>query len=313
MLANFIIAVEAVLPIFLLILLGMGARKMNFMNDAELSHANKAIFQIMFPFTMFYNIYSADFTGVILPGYFAFCMLMLAFIYVLSVAVTLAVEKDNYSRGAMVQAIYRGNFVLMGLPLMQNLMGDEALGLTTFMLAITVPLYNIIAVVTMEIFRGGDLHMMSLLKKILENPLVLGALVGFVFVLTGIKLPAAVEKPVAQLSSSVTPVALLIMGASFRLSSVGENLKDLIIGIIGKLLVGPAIALTAGYLLGYRGIPLALLIIMFGAPCSVSGYPMAQQMGSNGELAAGCLIFSSMFSCITICGWIFIMKQLGGF
>lgn len=311
--SNFIIAAEAVLPIFLLILLGMGSRRMDLLNDTELNHVNKAIFQVMFPFMMFYNIYSADFSGVIRPGYFAFCIITLLAVYFLGVGVTLLVEKDNYSRGALIQAMYRGNFVLMGIPIMQNLLGDEAMGLTTIMVAIIVPIYNVLAVVTLEVFRGGDLHLAAMIKKILTNPLILGALTGILAVLLGLELPAVLEKPVSQVGAAATPAALLVMGASFHFSSVRDNLKDLIIGVTGKLVVSPAIALTAAWLLGIRGVPLALLIIMFGAPCAVSGYTMAQQMDSNGELAAGCLIFTSLLSCVTICGWIFLIKQLGGF
>lgn len=313
MLNNFIIAVEAVLPIFLIMLLGMGARNMHLMGDTELNHANKAVFQVMFPFMMFYNIYSADFSGVILPGYFTFCIIMLMVVYFLGVGVALLTEKDNYSRGALIQAIYRGNFVLMGMPIMENLMGAEAMGLTTIMVAIVVPAYNILAVVTLEVFRGGDLHFTGILKKILTNPLIFGALAGIAGALIGVKLPMVLEKPLGQVASSATPVALLIMGASFHFGSIRDNLRNIIIGVTGKLIVSPAIALTAAYLLGFRGVPLALLIIMFGAPCAVSGYTMAQQMDSNGELAAGCLIFTSLLSCITICGWIFLFKQLGGF
>lgn len=313
MLENFIIAVEAVLPIFLIMLLGMVARRMEIMTDTELNHANKAVFQVMFPFMMFYNIYSADFTGVILPGYFAFCIGMLLVVYFLGVGFTLWTEKDNYSRGALIQAIYRGNFVLMGIPVMNNLMGEEAMGLTTIMVAIIVPIYNTLAVITLEIFRGGELDAVSILKKILTNPLIFGALTGILAVLAGLKLPVILEKPISQVGSAATPVALLIMGASFRFSSIRTNFKNLIFGVVGKLIVSPGIALTAGYAAGLRGVPLALLIVMFGAPCAVSGYTMAQQMDSNGELAAGCLIFTSLFSCATICGWIFLFKQLGAF
>ena len=111
MFENFIVAVEAVLPIFLLILLGMGARRMNLMTDSELNHANRAVFQVMFPLMMFYNIYSADFSEVIWPRYFAFCITMTLVVYFLGVGVTLLIEKENRSRGALIQAIYRGKDV----------------------------------------------------------------------------------------------------------------------------------------------------------------------------------------------------------
>ena len=98
MLANFIIAVEAVLPIFLLILLGMGARRLKLLTDLELKHVNNAVFQVMFPFMMFYNIYSADFSGVLIPSYFVFCVGMLFLVYFLGAAFALLTIGD-YSWG----------------------------------------------------------------------------------------------------------------------------------------------------------------------------------------------------------------------
>lgn len=313
MLDNFIIAVEAVLPVFLLILLGMGARRLAPLTDLELKHVNNAIFQVMFPFMMFHNIYSADFSGVLIPSYFIFCIIVLLFVYFLGMVFALITEKDNRSRGALIQAIYRGNFVLLGLPVMQNLMGEEALGLTTIMLAVIVPIYNVLAVITLEVFRGGKASLSHILGKIIRNPLILGAAVGILAVVLGVTIPDVVAKPVSQVASAATPSALLVLGASFHFDSVRENLRSILCGVAGKLIVSPAIAVSAGYALGFRGIPLALLIVMFGAPCAVSSYTMAQQMDSNAELAAGCLIFSSLFSCITICGWIFLLKQLGAF
>lgn len=311
MLTNFIIAVKAVLPIFLVILLGMGSRRLKLLTDLELKHVNNAVFQVLFPFMMFYNIYSADFTGVMIPSYFAFCIGMLFVVYFLSMAFAFLTVKDNPSRGALIQASYRGNLVLMGLPVMQNLMGEAALGLTTIMLAVIVPLYNILAVITLELFRGQKPHPLHMLRKILTNPLILGAAAGILVTVIRLEISEVLLEPVSQVASAATPAALLIMGASFYVRSVRKNLRNIICGVTGKLIVGPGIALTAGYLAGFRGIPLALLIVIFGAPCAVSSYTMAQQMDSNAELAAGCLIFSSLFSCVTICGWIFFFRQLG--
>lgn len=311
MLTNFLIAVEAVFPIFLVILLGMGARRLKLLTDLELKHVNNAVFQVMFPFMMFYNIYSADMSGVLIPSYFLFCVGMLFVVYALSIIYAVLTVKDAQSRGALIQAIYRGNLVLMGLPVMQNLMGEEALGLTTVMLAVIVPLYNILAVITLEVFRGGKPHPAHILKKILTNPLILGAAAGILAVALRLEIPNVLLKPVSQVAAAATPAALLIMGASFYFRSVHDNLWNIVCGVAGKLIVGPGIVLAAGYMAGFRGIPLALLIVIFGAPCAVSSYTMAQQMESNAELAAGCLIFSSLFSCVTICWWIFLFRQLG--
>ncbi|MCD8097666.1 MAG: AEC family transporter [Lachnospiraceae bacterium] len=179
------------------------------------------------------------------------------------------------------------------------------------MIAVIVPCYNILAVITLEMFRDGKPDIRDMGRRIVTNPLIIGAVLGILVNLAGLKLPSLIEEPLGDVSSAATVVALLVMGASFHVSSVRENLRNLIIGVFGKLVLSPALALLAGYAIGLRGIPLALLLIIFGAPCAVSGYTMAQQMDSNGELAAGCLIFTSLFSCVTICGWIFLLEQIG--
>ncbi|MCD8250276.1 MAG: AEC family transporter [Lachnospiraceae bacterium] len=311
MLANFMIAVNAVVPLFLLILLGMFARNLHLLTDTELNHVNKAIFEVMFPLMMFYNIYSSDLSSSFDPGYLCFGVGMTLVVYFLGLVIALIVEKENRSRGALIQGFYRGNAVLMGLPIMINLMGEEARGLTAVMIAVIVPCYNILAVITLEVFRGGKPDIRDMGKRIATNPLIIGAVLGILANIAGLQLPSLIEEPLSDVASAATVVALLVMGASFHVSSVRENLKDLIIGVIGKLVISPAIVFLAGYTIGLRWIPLALLLIIFGSPCTVSGYTMAQQMDSNGELAAGCLIFTSLFSCVTICGWIFLLKQLG--
>lgn len=231
MLSNFIIAAKAVIPTFLLILLGIGGRQFHIMTDTELNHANKAVFEIMFPIMMFYNIYSADFSGVIIPRYIAFCVVMLFIVYGLGVVVTLLTEKENYNRGALIQAIYRSNFVLMGIPIMKNLMGEEALGLTTIMVAFIIPIYNTLAVVTLEVFRGGTLHVSTILKRIITNPMILGAGAGLIAAGFRLQLPAILATPMSQVSSAASTIALMIMGATFRLGSIRENSKNLVIGV----------------------------------------------------------------------------------
>ena len=188
---------------------------------------------------MFYNIYSADFSSVLIPSYFVFCVGMLFLVYFLGAAFALLTIGDCQSRGAFIQACYRGNLVLMGLPIMQNLMGEEALGLTAIMLAVIVPLYNILAVVTLEVFRGGKIHPAQMVRKILTNPLILGAAAGICAVAFGITVPEVFLKPVSQVASAATPAALLIMGASFYFGSVRDNLRNIVFGVLGKLILSP--------------------------------------------------------------------------
>ena len=136
-------------------------------------------------------------------------------------------------------------------------------------------------------------------------------LLGVVFYFLNIKLPYAVEKTVMDLGRVATPLSLVALGGSFTVGKVRGYAKQLLIAVGGKLIMNPLIMVTIGILLGFRNEMLVPVLIMFGAPTAVSSFPMAQQMDSNAELSAACLIFTSMLSCVTICGWIFLFKQLG--
>ena len=128
-----------------------------------------------------------------------------------------------------------------------------------------------------------------------------------------IQLPPVVEKTVSQISAAATPMALIVLGASFNIKSVEEGIKDLSICVIGRLIVVPAIILSVAALIGIRDIAFITLIGIFASPCAVSSYTMAQQMDSDADLAGNTVIFTSALACFTMFVWIFLFKQLGMF
>lgn len=271
------------------------------------------IFVVLFPALMFNNLYGKELSDAFNPRLAAFAVGMLAAIYIATVVFVLKVEKSQKSRGAMIQAIYRSNFVIMGIPIVANIFGSENLAMTSVMITIIVPIFNVLAVVTLEIFRGGRPSPLHVIAGILKNPMIIGAVLGMLAVALNIKLPDFAENTVGMLANAATPMALLILGASFNINSVERVKRNLIICLTGRLIAVPAIALTCGVLAGFRDVALVTLVAIFAAPTAVSSFTMAQQMDSDGELAGACVIFSSMFSCLTMFGWIFALKSLGLF
>ncbi len=184
---------------------------------------------------------------------------------------------------------------------------------TTMMVAIVVPIYNVLAVVTLEIFRGGRVNLPHLLLDVLKNPMILGALTGAIFLLLGIPVPKPILRPLAQVTAATTPLALIILGASFRFGSTRDHKPQLIACVAARLFVVPGIVLTAAALMGFRGIDFATLLSIFATPCAVAGFAMAQQMDSDADLAGNCVVFTTALSCLTIFGWIVLFKSLGVF
>ena len=110
---------------------------------------------------------------------------------------------------------------------------------------------------------------------------VLTALVvcgGVAFLLLGIPLPEPVLKPVRQVAAATTPVALIILGASFKMGSSREALHQLIACVSARLLIVPALMLSLAVALGFRGVDLVTLVAIFATPCAVASFAMAQQI-----------------------------------
>ena len=313
MISNFFVAVNAVVPLFCLIFIGTLVRRFKLMTDVELNHMNKMVFTVFFSIMMFYNLYTADLKEGINPGLMLFGGLGVFGLFLLGMIGVHFFEPCKKRKGAIVQAIFRSNFVIMGIPIVVNIFGSEAAAVPTMMIAVIVPLYNVLAVFALETFRGKTFALMPILRGVAKNPMIVGMAVAVVFKLVGIVLPESIVKSLGQVAAATTPIALIILGASFTASGTGLHRPQLWIVVFGRLILSPVIILSLAVLLGYRGVEFVTLLTIFGTPCAVSSYAMAQQMGSDGELAGNCVVITSGLSCITIFCLIFVTKTMGLF
>ena len=309
-----IVAVKAIIPLFLLIGVGIYVRWQKMLTDAELRHVNAMVFRVFFFCMMFYNMYTTTIATAFRPRLMAFTVSALFIMLMLSAVVICTVEKDNRSRGAMLQALFRSNFVLLGLPLVENIFGQEALAVPTMMIAVVSPIYNTVSVFFLESFRGeGRFSLIKTLQTVLKNPMIVGAILGAAFMVTGITVPEPVLKPIRQIASCTSPVALIILGASFQFGTISEEKRNLWIVVLGRLVVIPALVLGTAYFMGFHGVDFVTLLCIFATPCAVASFAMAQQLGSNAELAGNSVVLTSAFSGITLFCWVVLFQVLGTF
>lgn len=314
MLEHFVVAIQAVIPLFILILVGVFIRWRKMLDDTELRHVNRMVFTVFFFCMMFYNLYSTDPATAFRPRLILFALGSLSLVAIVSAVIVCRIEPSNRSRGAMIQAIYRSNFVLMGIPMVENIFGPEALAVPSMMIAAIIPFYNIVSVFILETFRGeGTFHLRKTLIGVLKNPMILGGILGALFYFLQIHVPDFVLKPVAQISRCTSPVALIILGASFKLDTLVREKRNLVLVVVSRLLLVPGIVLGAAYWLGFRGLDFVALISIFATPCAVASFVMAQQMDSDAELAGNAVVMTSALSCVTLFCWIVFFRVLGVF
>lgn len=308
---NFMISVQAVLPLFFMMMLGVLVRRFQWLNESELARLNSVVFKLLFPFAVFSSIYHTDLSSSFYPKLILYCVAAVLITFLVSLFLVPRFEKNNKSRGAIIQAIYRSNFVLLGLPLVSNIYPNADLGMTAIVIAVLIPVFNVLAVATLETFRGGVVKPKRILLGILTNPLILGTIAGILA--SPISLPTVLDNTVSQLASAAIPIALILLGASFQSDRSPSMKRNLVICVLSRLVIVPGIFLTIAALLGFRGIGFITLLGVFATPCAISSYTMAVEMESDGDLAGAVVIYSSMFSCLTLFLWTFLFKQLAIF
>ena len=308
---HFIIAFEAVFPFFFYIAFGFLAVRLKWTKEEFMKGLNQLVFKAFFPFMMFNNFYSQrgklNFNG----SYIGFCIVsVLILLAVLWVTVPKIVREPPRT-GVVIQAIYRTNTVLFAIPLMENLYGSEGTLLATTVVAVIVPLYNVAAVILLEYFRGGKVRISDLLKKIATNPLIMGAAAGCLVLLLKIELPNALAKPISEFAAMSTPLALFVLGASLKVTSMKKNRKVIAGVVLVKMVLLPAVTVAVSLFAGMSPIERGVYLVMFAAPVAASSYPMAQNMGGDGDLAGEIVVATTAVSVFTIFCWIFFLTMAG--
>ena len=313
MLQNFIICVNAVIPSAIYLIIGIILKVTGVMKDEEVKKFTHVVFVTLYPFIMFDNLYGKNIAENMDVKLGLYAVIFTAFQFAASWIFVCIIEKSNYERGAMIQALYRSNYVLMGFPIAVNLFGKGNITAVAIIMMLVVPFYNITAVILFETFRGGKVNFGQMLKRILTNPIIDGGIAAFIVMILGINLPQPIVNTIGTLSDATAPIAMILLGAALNINGFSSDRRRIAICTIGKLVVFPAIGIAGAVLLGIRDVQLIAVTLMVAAPIALASYSMASSMGGNGKLAGELVVVTTIASCFTIPIFLFILKTNGLF
>jgi len=312
--SSFQTALSAVLPMFIMLTLGCFLRKINMVDEHTLNKMNKLCFKTFLAISLYYNIYKADIREVFNGKLIVYAVITQIVILGISLLAAFPTEKTKKRRGALAHGIFHTNFVIFGTLIGTALCGEGNIGAISLLIAIIVPVQNIISVILLELFReGGKIEFKKVFGGVVTNPYVIAALAGFLTQLLHIQYPDMLANVFRDLGRCGTPVALIVMGGLFNFGAVKSNLKSIAVGILFRLLIVPAILVSVTVWLGFRGADFIGLMCIFIAPCATTSFNLASAMDSDADLAAQLVVFTSICSLGTIFMWIFVLSQMGIF
>lgn len=315
---SLIFSLNATIPIFIVMIVGYCLRNTKLVNPTFTSMLNTFNYKLTLPVLLFYDLSNADFKSVWNTQYVLFCFLVTLFCILVTWLVAGLVLKAKHETksiiGEFVQACYRGSAAVLGIAFIQNIYGTSVIG--PLMILGTVPLYNLMAVVILTFTdpQESKVDMASIKKSfigVLTNPMIISIGLGLVVSLLPFQIPAILNRTLALIAQLATPLALLALGAGIEGRKAIAMIKPTIVVIIIKLIVQPAVFLPLAVNMGFRAEQLVALLVMLGAPTTVSSYIMARNMHHEGVLTSSAVVATTFFSSITLTFWIYWLRSNG--
>lgn len=324
---DIIFAVNAVLPIVLMIGVGYFLKRIKLIEDTVALKLNTLVFRVFLPVMLFLNVYKIESFAAIDFTFVFYAIGATVLLFLIGIPVMHFTIKDNRQRSVMLQGIFRSNYALVGIPLAQSLFGEEGSIMASLLSAFIVPIFNILAVICLTIYASGDKKpsIGGVLKGVVKNPLIQGIFVGLValgiravFVEIGVDFRLTqltpIYKTLSNLSSVATPLSLLVLGARFELSAIPHLKKQIVFGVVNRCVIVPFVGISLALLFNrFTGAQFATFVACFCTPVAVSSVPMSQEMGADADLMGQLVVWTTVFSSISIFVASFVLKTLGIF
>lgn len=311
---NLTFSLNATIPIFLIMVIGYFLRRFHVIDEPFIKTVNSFNYKITLPVLLFKDIAESDFFAVWDTTYVLYCffvtLICIAIIWVLAGIF----YKNTRQLGELIQASYRGSAAVLGVAFIQNIYGNA--GMAPLMIIGTVPLYNVAAVLILSFTApdGQGFSFKTLKKSLLDiakNPIIIGIAAGMIASMLPISFPAIMTKTMSNIAVLATPLALLGLGAGFEGRKALAEIKPTICITLTKLMLQPMLFLPLAVSLGFRNEKMVALLIMLGAPTTVSCYIMAKNMGHDGVLTSSAVVTTTFFSSLSLTFWLFLLKSQG--
>ncbi len=334
---TFLFALNAILPIILLIFLGYFLKKKKFLEEEWFKKGNKLVFRVCLPVLLFTNVYNIESFSAINWSVVVYSELAIFAVFLLGVLLVKVAIPEERQKGVILQCVFRSNFAIIGLPLAEALGGAEGVGIAAVLSAFSIPTFNVLAVIALDMFHknenGQKASGKDMVKKIVKNPLIIGVLCGLVALGIRALLPKNADGlPVFTLSGSMpflytaisniakicSPLALIVLGGLFDFAAVKELKKQIMIGTAARVVVVPFLVLGIAVLLSkyttvldFDATAYPAMVALFGSPVAVSSAIMAQEMDNDGVLAGQLVVWTSIASIFTLFLIIALLRGLG--
>ena len=288
--------VMALFPLIMLIAMGYIFKRTQFLTDEFWRGAEKLNYLILFPVLLFNNLAYIKLELATITQ-----VLLALFIIIIITALTLWVAKAFFHIpiarfGVYVQSQIRFN-TYIGLSIMSLLFGAQGMQMFAMMIALAIPLVNVISVLAFS--QGQGLKPIQILFSLIKNPLILGCLVGIIFNLLQLSLFSGLEQLFKILASMSLPLGLICIGAALQFADLKHDYSRLLLNTVGRLIVVPCLAYLICYALNLNQFETIVLVVFFALPTASASYILTRYFNGDSQLMAGVISLQTLCFAVT--------------
>lgn len=301
--------ISTIVPVFVIIFLGLFAKRRGFFSADFISQANHLVYYIAIPALIFSAISKASLkTHVNLPVILItlFSLLMLTAIAWGSARLF---NLQGPSKGSFIHCSFHGNLGYIGLAVAFYYLGSSGFVKAAIIAGFVMILQNTLAVIVLQYHSRVDTSSrksFTTLKKTMTNPVILSALAGILFSLSNLSMPLILDRALDILKGMALPMALLIIGASLSFKKIRPQFLTVLASSFLKIILAPAIGFLLFRLFSVTPENYLPGLIILSSPSATLTYIMAKEMGGDPDFAVAAISVCTLLSGATYGLWLSI-------
>ncbi|SHH64041.1 AEC family transporter [Virgibacillus chiguensis] len=304
--AFLIIVKDIILPVFIIMGLGFFLQKKF---DLDLQTLAKLNIYFLVPGFIFVKLYDTTFSGQLLLQIVVFFILFIALLYIVATITARFIGFDKGKSTTFSNSILFFNSGNYGVPVNDLVFKSDPVAMSIQVIILT--LQNILlfsyGIFSLQSIQIGKLRA---LFSYFKMPVLYAMLAGILLNIANVSIPTFVWVPANYVADAMVAMALLTLGAQVAQLRLISSLPTVYISLAIRLILGPIIALGIIRILQLDGIIAQALFIASAMPTAVNSSVIAQEYNNHPNFAAQIVLFSTMFSTITVTAVIYLSRLL---
>lgn len=290
----------ALIPIFLLILIGYYFKRIKFPSNDFWASADKLTYYVLMPSLLIYKLSTANLENIEAFDFVVTGILGIFAILIITLLINIKTKTSGAAFSSVVQGTVRFNTYVF-LALIASMFGDEGIALAALLITFAIPLINIICITIFAVYVNDQKATFGgMIKSIVKNPLIVACIIGGSINYIDLTIPIIALNVLKILSAAALPMGLLSVGFSLDLKSVKEAKVELVLSSILKLLIKPVLMYIMGTYFGLNTLFLSIVVVFAAMPTAPSSFVLARQLGGDIKLMASIITLQTIVSIFTI-------------